>query len=246
MATSQQVEEFRQAQSQIRTLAERDLRDYLESLSLDVTRADVVRDATAHLCQSVVNRYGLINSQMAADLFEQMRKDKNARGEYRPTVADLTSDEAIDATTRYQARQLFIKETGLTAFTDGMVAALGRWILNAGRDTIIKNAIADKSCVGYARVAHGETCDFCTMLAGRGAVYVKETGGFASHDHCDCTAEPSWDTTRPLASRHQLQAAGRMDRLRKRANSDDPKVRAQAQAVLERRRTATREYLAHN
>jgi hypothetical protein len=43
---------------------------------------------------------------------------------------------------------------------------------------------------GYRRVTGGNACPFCSMLAGRGAVYRLDTSSFLSHKHCHCTAEP--------------------------------------------------------
>ena len=42
------------------------------------------------------------------------------------------------------------------------------------------------------RVLGGEGCEFCQMLAGRGAVYSAETADFEAHDKCACTPEPDW------------------------------------------------------
>lgn len=63
-----------------------------------------------------------------------------------------------------------------------------RHALNGGRATLIANMLRDR--VRYRRVTSGRACDFCVMLAGRGAVYAKDTSDFRSHDHCHCTAEP--------------------------------------------------------
>jgi len=64
--------------------------------------------------------------------------------------------------------------------------------LNGGRDTIMENVRADKRAGGFTRVTSGNSCDFCTMLADRGAVYRTEPT-FEAHKGCNCTAEPAFD-----------------------------------------------------
>lgn len=67
--------------------------------------------------------------------------------------------------------------------------AVGRLILNAGRDTITRTTIADPRTAGWRRVGVGK-CDFCQTLLGRGAVYSEATADFEAHDGCACSAEP--------------------------------------------------------
>lgn len=69
-------------------------------------------------------------------------------------------------------------------------AAALRHALNGGRDTILGSLANDPDAQGWARVTSGKTCKFCSMLAGRGAVYSASTADFQAHDGCSCTAEP--------------------------------------------------------
>lgn len=65
-----------------------------------------------------------------------------------------------------------------------------RHALEGGRDTIAATVRADPSVRGFRRVTSGDACKFCTMLAGRGAVYSGATATFQAHDGCSCSAEP--------------------------------------------------------
>lgn len=65
-----------------------------------------------------------------------------------------------------------------------------RLALNGGRETITATVQADDRARGYARVTSGRACAFCSMLAGRGAVYGAESVNFEAHDHCACSGEP--------------------------------------------------------
>lgn len=69
-------------------------------------------------------------------------------------------------------------------------AAAMRHVLNGGRETLTQTVQADRRAVGYARVASGKACNFCSMLADRGAVYGEESADFQAHDGCSCSAEP--------------------------------------------------------
>lgn len=68
--------------------------------------------------------------------------------------------------------------------------AASRHAINAGRETITGTIQADPRAVGYERVTSGSGCDFCELLAARGAVYGAESADFEAHDRCGCTAEP--------------------------------------------------------
>jgi hypothetical protein len=73
----------------------------------------------------------------------------------------------------------------------GRTAAAGmRHALNGGRDTIMQTVKADPRAGRWQRVTSGAACDFCSVLADRGAVYSEDSSDFESHDHCSCTAEP--------------------------------------------------------
>ncbi len=68
--------------------------------------------------------------------------------------------------------------------------SLARLVLNAGRETVLRTTSADDKASGFQRVLGGKGCDFCQMLAGRGAVYSEDSVEFEAHDHCGCSAEP--------------------------------------------------------
>lgn len=69
-------------------------------------------------------------------------------------------------------------------------AAGMRHVLNGGRETLLQTVRADDRAVGWRRITGGKACEFCSMLAARGAVYSADTADFHSHDGCSCSAEP--------------------------------------------------------
>jgi hypothetical protein len=62
----------------------------------------------------------------------------------------------------------------------------------AAAQTCLNNAKRDPRAPRFARVAYGETCDFCLMLASRGWVYHTEAAASHAHSGCDCRVVPSW------------------------------------------------------
>lgn len=68
-----------------------------------------------------------------------------------------------------------------------------RFALDGGRQTIVDTVNTDRQARGWMRETSGKPCDFCEMLAGRGAVYTEATVDFAAHDGCSCSAAPAWD-----------------------------------------------------
>jgi hypothetical protein len=69
-------------------------------------------------------------------------------------------------------------------------ASAMRHVLNGGRETILETIAADRQARGWRRVTSGSACEFCSMLARRGAVYGAESVSFHAHDACGCSAEP--------------------------------------------------------
>lgn len=69
-------------------------------------------------------------------------------------------------------------------------ASAMRHVLNGGRETTVASVRADAQSKGWRRVTSGDPCSFCSMLAGRGAVYGADSVTFHAHDACGCSAEP--------------------------------------------------------
>lgn len=72
-----------------------------------------------------------------------------------------------------------------------VIGAVIRHVMNGGRGKVIDTINASPDLVGWRRVVSPGACDFCLMLADRGAVYSAETARFAAHDNCSCTVEPA-------------------------------------------------------
>lgn len=65
-----------------------------------------------------------------------------------------------------------------------------RLALEGGRATLMQSGRADPRQPRWARITGDNPCDFCEMLASRGAVYfTEETADFEVHDHCNCEVD---------------------------------------------------------
>jgi hypothetical protein len=91
-------------------------------------------------------------------------------------------------------------ENASTMAANGLKGSVTRLVLMGGRDTVTGTSQQDPVAKGWERVIEPGACSFCSMLAGRGAVYKESTVDFRAHDHCKCVAravfigEPSVNT----------------------------------------------------
>ena len=67
-----------------------------------------------------------------------------------------------------------------------------RHAVNGGREVVRGASLADPRARGWARITSAKACRFCSLLAGRGAVYSEATVDFQAHDGCHCHAEPAY------------------------------------------------------
>lgn len=164
-------------------LAERDLAR-LWRLVADGASAEV---ALRDLLPAIVTEYGSAGAAMAAEWYDQQRDKVGARGRFTalPVAADDRGSQALIGWALSEARD----DTSLATLIAGGVQ---RRIADHTRYTIVRNSVEDKATRGWQRVGDGSSCEFCSMLIGRGAVYTEATADFTSHDHCGCSAAPAW------------------------------------------------------
>lgn len=165
--------------------------------ALDWNRLDETFPAWLAATRGLVERDHAKAAQMAGLYIEAMRRAEKAAGSASVVTATLDPERA--ATALRVTSLVALKRSAQTgvpaslAMPRAFVQASGaasRLVLDGGRDTIRATVAADPEAQGWKRVGSGRTCDFCTMLLGRGAVYSEATADFASHDHCACSAEP--------------------------------------------------------
>lgn len=166
--------------------------------ALDLTRLDRTYPAWADAVSLLVTRNRQTSAGLAAAYVRAFRAVKIGL-EPAPIVLASALDAEQLAISLRVASLIAVKRATAAGFdltqvsdkasvlTSGTVARL---VMDAGRDTVLQTVAADPKARGWHRVLGGHGCDFCRMLAGRGAVYTATTGRFHAHDHCGCSAEP--------------------------------------------------------
>lgn len=146
----------------------------------------------------------------------QAQRAKSARlaGRFFTAHRMLELDDSFDAVLAGDAPAVQVRTSMLVTGVYHLLANLGRGVvldrasaiakassaaaamrlaLEGGRETLTSTIKADPRARGYERVTSGNSCDFCEMLADRGAVYGEASADFEAHDHCSCSAEPVYE-----------------------------------------------------
>lgn len=195
MATATMVEEFRDTLRDVVTLSERELTAFL--LSLDFENVVATTNALEIFMPALVAEYGEIGAAAAVDFYDELREASTATKPYKAQMAEIPEQKAIQASVRWAVGPLFQAESNPTQAISNLTEVNDRFVKAAPRNTIFYSAQKDTSRASFARVPSGsKTCEFCLMLASRGAVYANaksagETKKF--HGHCDCQIIPMWD-----------------------------------------------------
>lgn len=162
--------------------------------SLAGSSPEVMRDALLDVAPAIADRHGSVIAAGSAEWYEQVRRSE-VGGSYAARPGALPDADVVRQNVRYAAGALFTGDR-VSPFLS-LRGSLERHVLDTGRGTIKANVDRDRTAVGWHRIARVTGCDFCVFLAQRGAVYMKQTADFASHDNCFCRAAPSWDPSAP-------------------------------------------------
>ena len=189
------TEQHRQGQLRIRAAA---LQDFMRLWPLwegDDRSFDRLVAATVPL----IGGYHRLSSSFAADYYQAFRRAERARADATPVLATLDRARVtagLVVTGRIMTRKaLAAGQSPQAAMQTALVRTSGnvtRHVLTGGRDTVILSTAEDRAARGWERVTGGNACEFCEMLASRGAVYSADTGDFQAHDHCACGAAPAY------------------------------------------------------
>ena len=181
--------EHRQVLDSLDVLARRDLLDLWRTLDggAEATTNQLLADLPP-----VIDKYGAIAGDMAVDLYDSVRFDARAVGRFR-AVATTVPQGQIDAMIRWAVGPLWSSDPDPALALTNLDGGVTRLTLAPGRDTIVESTKADPANPRYARTPEVGACEFCLMLAGRGAVYAEDTAEFEAHDRCKCGAVPIFD-----------------------------------------------------
>jgi hypothetical protein len=135
----------------------------------------------------LIDEYGAAAATLAADWYNELRAQREVKRRFEAVPADI-ANTGVGALVGWAADTA----TDDAAFTALILGGAQRRVSNFSRLTVTTSSVADPGARGWRRVGDGSSCDFCSMLLGRGAVYTEATADFASHDHCHCQAEPEF------------------------------------------------------
>lgn len=145
----------------------------------------------------VCQRYALAATTAAADYYEAEREAAGAVGPFTVELADIPPEKA-GRSLSWAVKDLWLPEEEepppieerLRSAQTKAAGVAEKLVEDAARDTVIDATHADPQARGWARYASAGACDFCALLALRGAVYSEDTVRFRAHDHCTCWAVP--------------------------------------------------------
>lgn len=195
MATATAVQDFKRAQSDVVTLAERELRDFF--LELDFRNIVACTNALEIFVPALVAEYGEIGAAVAVDFYDELRDASGVVKPFKAVMADIPEQSRVQASVRWAVGPLFQAESDPAQALSNLTEVNDRFVKETARKTIFTSAQKDTARASFARVPSGsKTCEFCLMLASRGAVYAnaKKAGENKKfHGHCDCQIIPMWD-----------------------------------------------------
>jgi hypothetical protein len=182
------ISQYRRDLDALTRLAAADLR----ALWRQVSDAVMAKELLADILPELVAVYGSAAGTLAADWYDDLREEQEAKGRFSAIVAAPAPRAQTDALAGWAAKDLFSSEPDYQGSLTKAQGGLQRLIANVGRETITGSSIEDPRASGWQRVSAGG-CGFCEMLASRGAVYSEREVDFGAHDNCRCGAVPVFD-----------------------------------------------------
>lgn len=189
--------EYRRTIETLVQAAIRDLAGLLAAIASDDPA--VVRRALVEYLPDLVHPYMGTASEAAATWYEDERQVTGVRG-YARQVEAPADDGRWDSLARWGVRPLAGQSDSTVLSLVG--GGVQRLVADSGRATIDANARADIgrgdiAATGWARVTRAGSCEFCTMLAGRGPVYRSKSSAQDGpsgdyHDNCHCVPKPTF------------------------------------------------------
>lgn len=164
-------------------LASNDLDRLWRMVAAGASADEALRD----LLPAIITEYGQVGAALAAEWYDAQRDKSGVRGRFTgiPVEADDRGAQSLIGWALTEATD----DAGLQAL---ILGGTQRRIVDHMRYTVAGSAVADPQATGWQRVTDGNACAFCSMLAGRGAIYSEATADFASHDHCGCSVAVAW------------------------------------------------------
>jgi len=209
------VARWRQAQAGLSLLLLRDLRGLRRLINPD--RLQATLPTWIEAVAALVARYSEAAATVAADFYDGEREWAGVAGTFTVPLADPPPEEQTSNSLRWATKGLWPRDEGeatlaqlepLDVRLDSAMSkadgAVGRLVLNVGRDTVTDAVRRDSGAIAYARAAALGCCHFCALMSSRGAVYkdrgtvgedandrfVGDDSVIKYHNYCRCQPIP--------------------------------------------------------
>ena len=136
--------------------------------AVDGQDVEFLRDALQAEVPGVVDPYLAAAGDITADWYEAQAPDLN----YVARPAALVDEGQLHATARWAAGTVLTRTP--VSPLDLLAGSMQRALFNESRETIVENAEVEPGA-RWARHASANACEFCRMVATRGAVYTSES-----------------------------------------------------------------------
>ncbi|DAZ90143.1 ADP-ribosyltransferase exoenzyme [Mycobacteroides abscessus subsp. bolletii] len=160
------------------TLSTKDLVALYKKLESDgATGADFL-DAFKAVFPEVVQPYVEAASEVANQWYGELAPDEP----YTPTA--VAAIDAVPHDRMMNSLEWAFRAAGTANPLTRLTGSAQRMVFDGARATILHNADVEK--VTYSRLASPGACEFCRVMATRGAVYRSAHAAQAGHDNCHC------------------------------------------------------------
>ena len=136
--------------------------------AVDGQDVEFLRDALQAEAPGVVDPYLAAAGDITADWYEAQAPELA----YVARPAALVDEGQLQATARWAAGTVLTKSP--VSPLDLLAGSMQRALFNESRETIVQNSDAEPGA-RWARHASANACEFCRMVATRGAVYASES-----------------------------------------------------------------------
>ena len=142
----------------------------------------------------LVQQYGSIAAQCAAEFYMTLRTGANPATEYTAIQAAVQSSEYLVR----DAQNVMTLSANASNVTKNLAGRAVQRVYEQADNTLIDNANKDPAHPCWALVPSAGACGWCTLMASQGFVYISDkTASRVRHAHCRCTTVVDFDTENP-------------------------------------------------
>lgn len=174
----EQAQALQSVLGDLSTLSTKDLVGLYKKLESDgATGADLLHAFKA-VFPEVIQPYVEAASQVANQWYGELAPDEP----YTPKA--VAAIDAVPQDRMMNSLEWAFRAAGTAHPLTRLTGSAQRMVFDGARATILRNADAEK--VKYSRLASPGACEFCRVMATRGAVYRSAHAAQAGHDNCHC------------------------------------------------------------